>query len=207
MNSNYQRLLTNFGALITWFAVCAQLVLIIQESTTPVVETLVRFFSYFTILTNILVALFFTCLFFPESRLFNYFSKEGRFTALTVYIVIVGLTYQVLLRPIWNPEGLQIIIDELLHSLIPLFVVLYWLLYSDKKLPQWKQIPSWSIYLIVYAGYILIRGALTGQYPYPFVDVTVLGYPAALINTLGVFALFTVLSGFFIFVAKRFSQS
>jgi hypothetical protein len=207
MQANYQRLLTNLGALITWFAVCAQLVLTLQHSTTPVAETLIRFFSYFTILTNTLVAIFFTCQFFPSSRLYKFFAKESRFTALAVYITLVGLTYQVLLRSVWHPQGFQIIIDELLHSLIPIFFVLYWLSFSDKKQPQWKQIPGWSTYLLCYSIYILTRGALTDHYPYPFIDVTTLGYPVAAVNTIGIFALFTLLSGVFVFIAKRFSVS
>lgn len=207
MHSNYQRLLTYFGALISWFAVCAQLILTLQHSTTPVAETLIRFFSYFTILTNTLVALFFTCRLFPLSRLYRFFAKEGRFTALAVYITLVGITYQVLLRSVWHPQGFQIIIDELLHSLIPLFFVLYWLSFSDKKQPQWKQIPRWSIYLLCYSIYILIRGAITDLYPYPFIDVTTLGYPAATINTIGIFMFFTLLSGIFVFISKRFKYS
>jgi hypothetical protein len=204
MLANYQRLLTNFGALITWFAVLAQLVLIIENRFDSVPETLLRFFSYFTILTNLLVALYFTAMLFQNSWLYRFFSRAGHFTALVVYISLVSIIYQIFLRPIWNPEGVQIIVDELLHTLIPIFVVLYWFLFADKKTLEWKQIPNWFLYLACYAIYILVRGAITGVYPYPFIDVAHLGYPPALMNTLGIFVLFGGLSVTFMFIAKRF---
>ena len=48
------------GFCLAWFAVIAQFVLMIQNRHHDVTETITRYFSFFTILTNILVALFFT---------------------------------------------------------------------------------------------------------------------------------------------------
>lgn len=45
------------GMCAAWFAVLAQLYLILQDGETALVESLLRFISYFTILTNTLVAL------------------------------------------------------------------------------------------------------------------------------------------------------
>src|SRR5215213_3929165 len=92
-----------------WFAVIAQFILMINNRVASVDETIIRYFSFFTILTNLLVAFVFT----KET---NSVVKPGLIAATTVYISIVGLVYQILLRHIWNPTGLQMLVDELLHS-------------------------------------------------------------------------------------------
>ena len=76
----------------------------------------VNFFSYFTILTNSLIAL---CLSFillkPSSSAGRFFSNPATLAAITLYIFIVGLTYNMLLRSTWAPTGLQKWVDEALH--------------------------------------------------------------------------------------------
>ncbi|WP_442896953.1 Pr6Pr family membrane protein [Epilithonimonas sp.] len=83
-------------------------------------ESTIRFFSYFMILTN---------------------------SILAIYIIIVGLVYQILLRNTWSPTGLQIIVGELLDSINPGLAIIYWFLYEDNKL-NYNQIPKMSICFI-----------------------------------------------------------
>jgi hypothetical protein len=85
-------------ATIAWLAVILQLYLQIVNRTTAVSEALIRFFSYFTILTNIIVAVCFTALALQKGKAFNIFNNPGRLTAVTVYILIVGLVYNLVLR-------------------------------------------------------------------------------------------------------------
>ena len=56
------RLYIAIGTIIGWFAILLQLYLIIENRVLSLPGTIVQFFSYFTILTNILVALYFTVL-------------------------------------------------------------------------------------------------------------------------------------------------
>jgi hypothetical protein len=44
------------GALIGWIALIGQFYLILENRVVSVPETIIRFFSFFTILTNIIVA-------------------------------------------------------------------------------------------------------------------------------------------------------
>ena len=97
-----------------------------------------------------------------------------------VYIAIVGLVYQLLLRHLWNPQGAQWVADVLLHSIIPVGYVVYWLLFAPRAGLGWKDAVTWLTYPGVYLVYILARGAVSGLYPYPFVDVNVLGYGGVL---------------------------
>jgi hypothetical protein len=57
MNRRYAFMI---GSAIAWFAVAAQYYLLIEATSVSFWEATARFFSYFTILTNTLVALFLT---------------------------------------------------------------------------------------------------------------------------------------------------
>lgn len=124
------RFISLIGAVIGWFAIIIQLYLIIANRVVSVPGTLLRFFSFFTINTNILVALCFTFIFLKsKSRLGKFFQQPSTITAIVVYITIVGIVYNVILRSTWDPQGLAMVADELLHSLIPVLFIFFWLLF------------------------------------------------------------------------------
>lgn len=192
-----KRKLSLFFSVIAWFAVIAQFILMMQNRVESIPETIIRFFSFFTILTNTLVAVYFTLVYLkPEKQ------RTGSLTAVTLYITIVGLVYQIVLRPIWNPEGMQLVVDELLHSIVPICVLFYWALYENKSVVKWRQIPKWLIYPLVYLVFILIRGNFSNFYPYPFVNVTELGIQAVLINSLVLMGVFIVIAALLIALGK-----
>jgi len=172
------------GSIIGWFAVITQYVLMLNVSLETTAETTIRFFSYFTILSNTLVAVYFTVMWLKKpSLLLLRLQKPGILTAVTLYISIVGLVYQLVLRSIWSPTGMQKLVDELLHSVMPLFVIVFWYLYENHKATSWKLIPKWLIFPSLYLVYILIRGHFSNYYPYPFMDVTQLGLNQVLLNS------------------------
>lgn len=177
------------GFCIGWFAILTQLLLMYQNKRTDILEMVIRFFSFFTILTNILVALFFTVSFFNLKKSpFKWIHTKGTVTALTAFIIIVGLVYQIALRKIWSPTGLQYVVDELLHTIIPLFMLGYWAFVIKKDDLRLKPILSWLLYPVIYIAFILIRGHFSDFYPYPFLNVNEIGYEIALINISIVFA-------------------
>jgi len=180
------------AASIAWFGVLTQFYLIILNRVVSIPETILRFFAYFTINTNILVAL---CLTFiglgSKTRTGRFFSRPSTVTAITVYIIIVGIVYNTILRSLWQPQGLQMIVDEILHSVTPVLFILFWVIFTPTEELKWKHAFSWLIYPLVYIFYALIVGAVTKFYPYLFVDVNRHGYIKALSNTgLVLFAIF-----------------
>ena len=92
------------------------------------------------------------------------------------YIAIVGIIYRLLLRQLWNPQGLQWVADAILHDVIPVGYVVYWLVFGPRTGLRWKDAVIWSGSPRPYLVYVLARGAVSGLYPYPFMDVKVLGY-------------------------------
>ena len=186
-------------ALSGWFALISQFIINMNSQVAGTPELVIRFFSYFTILTNLLVTISCTSILInPFSKWGQFFSSQKTITAITVYILVVGLIYNVILRFIWNPQGLQKIIDELLHSVIPLLFFLFWIFIVKKKTLKWNVFFPWLIYPSTYLLFILTRGSFSGFYPYPFMDVAKLGYQKILLNSLGVTILFIVLFVVFI---------
>jgi hypothetical protein len=184
-----------------WFALIGQLVLSLQTKAAPATELVMRFFTYYTILTNLLLALCFTFMLLrSRSKWYDFFTSPATLTATATYITVVGVTYNTILRFIWNPQGLQRVVDELLHLIIPVSFVVFWLTFVPKGGLKWKSILSWLIYPLVYLVIILIRGALSGWYPYPFVDVNKLGYGKTLLNSGAITTVFIVIAILFVFI-------
>jgi hypothetical protein len=181
-------------AVLAWFALAAQLYIIMRYRTASVGATLVQYFSYYTILTNIMIAWVCTVLFIRRE---DTSGRKKVLTAILVYILTEGLTYNLMLRSLWKPEGLQLLADNLLHSIIPLLYLVFWLLFVKKHTLQWNNFLPWLIYPLLYLIYVMIRGAIFGVYPYPFIDVAQIGYPKALLNAVmvtGVIVIFSLLS-------------
>lgn len=194
-----KRFFSLFFVVLGWFAIIMQYILMYNDSELALPEMTIRFFSYFTILTNIIIAFYFTLQLFRSSEKTE---NSGIITAITVYILVVGLIYQLILRSAWNPVGMQKIVDELLHSIIPFIALLYWIFIANKKDLSYKLIPKWTIYPLLYLVFILTRGSFAGFYPYPFVDVVKFGYSQVFINSLYILIFFIVLSLVFIRVRK-----
>jgi len=193
------------GFVLGWFAIIGQFFLAIENRQTDVTEAVIRFFSYFTVLTNLLVVLYFTSRISIFQKTFiKWFSNNGTITALTSFILIVGLVYQIILRSAWHPTGLQKIIDELLHTVIPLFTLIYWAYFANSKDYKIKNIKIWFWYPIGYFLYIIIRGYFSNFYPYPFVDVTAIGYLQVIINSIIVTVTFLAVLSILIFIGKKF---
>jgi len=181
-------------AVLAWFALAAQLYIIMRYRTSSVGATLVQYFSYYTILTNIMIAWVCTVLFIRRE---DTSGRKKVLTAILVYILTVGLTYNLMLRSLWKPEGLQLLADNLLHSIIPVLYLVFWLIFVKKHTLQWNNFLPWLIYPLLYLIYVMIRGAIFGVYPYPFIDVAQIGYQKALLNAVmvtGVIVIFSLLS-------------
>ena len=200
---NLERFYLAAMVIIGWFALVTQFYINMTSGISGIWELMVRYFSYFTIQTNILVAVCFTALLLkPQSKWGRFFSRQQTLSAITVYIVIVGLIYNTILRFLWEPEGLQKIVDELLHSVIPLLVLFYWFVFTAKDRLQWKNVLPWLIYPFAYIVYVLIRGSVSGFYPYPFINTQRLGLDKVLVNSVGIAFVFICMSLLLVMIAK-----
>lgn len=185
--------------LITWFALILQLI-ILQD-------TLGNFFSYFTILSNLLVATSLTVtIFAPETKIGKIVTLPTTKSAIALYILIVGLVYNLVLRGIWVPKGWQLVVDNLLHVIVPILYVLYWLIFIPKGMLKWKDGIVWAYFPLAYLIYSLIRGYFIGWYPYPFLDVSKIGYQKVFINSSFMVIAFVLVALLLIGISKSFKK-
>jgi hypothetical protein len=176
-------------------SVVTQYFLIVQGDSGAVLATqTVRFFSFFTILSNLLIAAaLLVPVVVPRSPVGRFLSRPGVRTALTGYIIIVGVVYWALLHDLSKAHGARLLFEHVLHYVTPPLFVLDWILFVPKEELRWKIGFSSLGFPAVYAGWTLAHGAATGWYPYPFLDVAELGYPRTLANIAGLVLAFLAL--------------
>ena len=173
------------------FALVAQLVLTVQgaqvlvdESPPPLTERLIRLLGYFTIQSNVLVAITaFTLLRWPDRG--GPVWRVVRFAAL-VGITITGIVHWFFLRPLLDLTGWSYLCDKLLHVAVPLLAVAGWLLFGPRPRigsRTWLLAVVWPA---AWLAYTLLRGAATGFYPYPFLNVSELGIASVAVASLGI---------------------
>jgi len=211
LSAKIKRTYTALIVLVVWLALVLQFSISITTMVTgnrTAGGIVVQFFSYFTILGNLLVVLSLSVLLFkPISKSGRYFSSSSVLTAAALYITIVGLVYNVVLRPLYHPQGVAKLADELLHSLNPVLFIIYWLAFVTKGTLNWKNAFTWLWCPFLYLLYILIRGALSGLYPYPFVDVAQFGYGQILFNCFILLFVFLGLGFLFVFINKLMGKA
>ncbi|WP_053153306.1 Pr6Pr family membrane protein [Pseudomonas sp. Pf153] len=185
------------AAVLAWFALFLQLCLIMisrWQGDKSLLGGLDIFFSYFTILTNILVAVVLTCAATTgDSALRRFFLQPSTQGGVAAAIVLVSIAYNLLLRNVWDPQGWQWLADELLHDVMPVVFVVYWWFCVPKGL-HWSNIWPWLLYPLAYFSYVLIRGSFVGAYPYPFIEVDLLGYAQSIGNAAMMLLGFVVVS-------------
>ncbi len=192
-------------ALIAWFALALQYAVLVQVvgSWTGAAAS---FFSFFTILTNLLVALVTSCL--AVAPLAQRRPPGARIiSAVAVYITMVGVVYALLLRDLWAPEGQQAVTDALLHTVVPILYVGYWLACVPKGTLRVGDISLWLVPPLLYVAVRLVRGAATGWYPYPFIDAALIGYGRVALSVVVLLLAFSTLSLVFVAIDRILGPS
>jgi hypothetical protein len=84
--------------------------------------------------------------------------------------------------------------NTLLHTVAPVGAWVVWLLVGPRPRFAGRTV-LWSVaYPLVWIAYTFVRGAVTGWYPYPFLDADALGLATAARNTALVAVAFLVLA-------------
>lgn len=196
------------AAGITWFGLALGMVLTVFNVYPPVdvqpntlgvnAEGVAGLFgrvvdslSYFTNLSNVLVAVVLTMLARDPDRGGRVWHAV-RMDSL-VMISITGLIYAIVLAPDAQVEGLDIIVNAIKHYIVPIMTVFLWLLVGPRRQITFASVFTALIIPITWAIYTLIRGEFISAYPYGFLNVIAYGLPAVLTNIAGVAALGVVL--------------
>ncbi len=141
----------------------------------------IEFFSYFTIISNILAAVVLTApLAAPTSRLAQWAESSTTRIAIAVYLTITAVIYHTLLAHLWNLSLWRQIASDVEHTFTPTLFLIDWLLRGGRGEARWSAAFKALPIPAIYGAWTLIHGALSGFYPYPFLDVAKRGYPSVL---------------------------
>ncbi|MDO9458247.1 Pr6Pr family membrane protein [Nocardioides sp.] len=182
-------------AVVTTAAILFQLVLVVQggevldeveEPSLPV--ALYRFVAYFTIQSNVLVAVGAWAVVRDPAADAAWFRRVR--LAGTGGITVTGVVHFVLLRPLLDLEGADWAADKLLHMVVPVLAVVGWAVFGPRgRIDRGAVVVAlgWPIGWLVVT---LVVGAASGWYPYPFLDPRPDGVLAVVVACVGVTALF-----------------
>lgn len=161
-----------------------------ETEVPPLLTRLGRLVSYFTIQSNLLVAV-------TAVQLVRDPARDGRWwrvvrVAALVGITVTGLVHFVLLRPLLDLEGASWLADKMLHMVVPVLAVGGWLLAGPRPGAPWRDaLPALS-WPVAWLGWTLVVGAATGWYPYPFLDVGAKGVGPVAAICVGLTVLFVL---------------
>jgi hypothetical protein len=181
-------------------ALVLQLALIVQGQTVidtdavlaPTPERVRRFFSYFTIQSNLLVAVsvFLLLTGRTHTRLF----RVLRLASL-VGITVTGVVAAVALPPSPSYTPLNLLCDRLLHIVVPVLTFVGWAGFGPRGFVRRGDVLSALVWPVAWLVATLALAPLTHWYPYPFLNVDQQGWPSVVVVCLVIAVLFLALAG------------
>jgi hypothetical protein len=195
-------------AVVAIGALVLQLVLVLQggrvldEHTRPDLPIrLGRLISYFTIQSNLLVAI-------TATQLARNPARDGRGwrvvrLAAIAGITITGVVHFVLLRPLLDLDGADYVADKLLHMVVPVVAVVGWSLFGPRPRISRRDAGLTLIWPFAWLAETLVVGAASGWYPYPFLDHREDGTLHVVIASAGITVLFVAVLALLSWVDAR----
>lgn len=155
--------------------------------------------GYFTILTNIAVILAYLAALTGRPR---FFRQAGVRAGLAMAIAVVAIVYHFVLARLWQPAGLLLFADTVLHYAAPAIYLVWWALSGRGGSARPADLPYWLVYPLAYLFCALAHGGVTGQYPYPFLDLAANG-PASVAISVGIMLTLFAVVGLLVIWADR----
>lgn len=144
-------------------------------------DALIWFFTYFTILTNIMLVLIYLSELY-EARWLAWWRSPVTRGMMAGSIALVMGFYHFVLAATWSPEGWFLLADVLLHYATPIIYLLWWLVLQPKGALGFRDMGWMLLPPLVWLGWTMARGALVNEYPYPVLEAQRLGYGQVAVN-------------------------
>ncbi|WP_298402021.1 Pr6Pr family membrane protein [Sphingobium sp.] len=167
--------------------------------TGSVSATLWILVRFFTILTNMVVALTLMALAAGQR-------VTPRWTGgIILAILLVGIVAATLLRGLLHLDGTALLADTLLHKATPLLTLCWWLGFAHKGRLRRSDPWIWTLFPALYLPYALLRGVMEGIYAYPFINVAKLGIGQVLANALMIAIAFVIAGHALVWIDRQLS--
>ena len=127
-----------------------------------------RFFAFFTILSNLFGAAVFLALALRRGR-----TRTRTFDLLRGAAVVYLMVTLVVVLVLLSGAELQVAVpwvDFLVHRVFPIVVLIDWLIDPPATDVRIRDVALWLAFPIIWLAVTLVRGAIDGWYPYPFLD-------------------------------------
>lgn len=154
--------------------------------------------DYFTVITNLFVAIAFTLL-----------TLRGRngvgpraLAFVAINIALVGVVYALLLHGTAELTAGDAVANVLLHMVTPVVVFVFWLFCVRRGTLGPRDPLIWALYPVLYLVYALVRGTAQGRFAYPFIDYVEEGVPQVAI-TVVIITLAYLVAGWLMVVLDR----
>lgn len=183
LSKNFHIVYKVFFASLGLFAIAQETIVVINRGT----YNFVNFWSYFTNQSNLFAAIVLLVSAYALWRGYKWKHLDLFRGASTIYMVITGVVFAVLLSGGDIKTLTAVPIDNtILHEIIPIALVIDWLINPPAKRVSFVRSLLWLVYPVVYAACALIRGALTNWYPYPFFNPESGGYGPVAVTIVGI---------------------
>lgn len=194
--------LVAIAALVLQFALVLQGGTVLDETDPPSTGARVyRFFAYFTVESNLLIAVAAVTLALDPHR--DGAGWRVMRLAGTVAITVTAVVHFFLLRPLLELEGLDWVADKSLHMVVPLLAIVGWLGWGPRPRVTGRVVGLALLFPIVWTTWTMLFGALDGWYPYPFLDPAEDGWAAVSVALVGITAFFLLVFAAFGYADRR----
>ncbi len=163
-----------------------------------------RVYRYFTMQTNLLVIIWLILAIIWSSDPNKMEKLMGKLKgALTLYITVTFIIFAIILSPLYQPSGIDGIINLMVHYIIPIGFIIDWFI-TENNSYEWQFIPYWLIYPICYLVFVMIHGVTLDDFIYPFLNIDSLGVNGLVISVIFLILFFIGLSSLYIVISQKF---
>ncbi len=156
--------------------------------------------SYFTIWSNLVVAIAVTLLALNPRR-DGTWMRIVRLDALLM-ITVTAIVYAVVVAPAITVTGWEHISNPWVHIVTPLLTLGVWVLAGPRGWISRRIVIGSLLIPVIWIVFMLIRGEISGVYPYGFCNVAALGYPQVFLNLILIVVFTLVLAAIFAGIEK-----
>lgn len=206
----YVRIYRLIVFIIAWTAVIIRIYIGISDISggAEPASYLGNTFSYFTIQSNIMVVIWITLALLlghkEERSILLHPIIHG---AICLYITVTFLIFAIFLSGGWQPTGIEAVSNLLMHYIIPFIFIGEWIISETTTPYKYKYLIFYTFYPFGYLFYTVIRGYITGFYPYYFFDLNSISVVDLIINVILLIILFTILGGIYITINRKLYKS
>ena len=162
--------------------------------------------SYFTHLSNIVVAIVLTMIWRGSPRIQSKVFAVLRLDSL-IMITVTGLIFALVLAPTMQLRGWENASNALEHYITPLLTIIVFIVFGPRRMFSYRLVLPALILPLTWVVLVMIRGAIIDAYPYGFVNAAEWGYGTVMMNIVGVVIVGVLFSTIFVaidrFASKR----